>query len=201
MWFRFHFSVRPEPRHISSFQIHYLTNGKTKRHFGKSCWIDVAAAPLFVISFLSEARVCGFALTFVFDLNCSTFRVSRALCDEGIYRSNVEGIFSLYLSSKFPIQQRPFQSQEWLMSNVLVITGHTPAPEPLILVLYWVLFYLCRVLCGQMPVEVSSPQVGASHPGFMVSSTLYSGTNSLNSHWNAHYGQDKLQAIRQRQNH
>ena len=52
-----------------------------------------------------------------------------------------------------------------------------------------------------MPVEVSSPQVGVSHPGFMVSRTLYSGTNSLNIHWNAHYGQDKLQAIRQPQNH
>ena len=43
------------------------------------------------------------------------------------------------------------------------VTGHTSSPEPLILVLYWVLFCLCRVLCGQMPVEVSSPQVGASH--------------------------------------
>ena len=78
------------------------------------------------------------------------------------------------------------------------VAGHTPAPEPIyLLVLYWVMFCLCtcRVLCGQLPVEVSSPQVGASHPGFMVSSTLYSGTNSLNSHWNAHYGQDKLQAI------
>ena len=38
------------------------------------------------------------------------------------------------------------------------------------LVLYWVLFCLCRVLCGQLPVEASSPLLGASRPGFMVSS-------------------------------
>ena len=30
--------------------------------------------------------------------------------------------------------------------------------------------------------------------GFMVSRTLYSGTNSLNIHCNAHYERDKLQA-------
>ena len=58
-------------------------------------------------------------------------------------------------------------------------------PQPqnqYILVLYWVLFCLCRVLCGQMPVEVSSPQVGASHPGSMVSRAFYSGKDALNIH-------------------
>ena len=40
-----------------------------------------------------------------------------------------------------------------------------------------------------------------SHPGFMVSRAHYSGNDSLYIHQGAYYGQDKLQAIPQPQNH
>ena len=83
-------------------------------------------------------------------------------------------------------------------------TSYRPYANPRTII-YWYCTECCSVFVGfyvgKCLLKCPALKWEQATKGFMVSRTLYSGTNSLNIHWNAHYGQDKLQAIRQPQNH
>ena len=79
----------------------------------------------------------------------------------------------------------------------------TPQPQNhYLLVLYWVLFCLCRVLCSyNCLLKCPALKWEQVTKGFMVSRAHYSGKDAPNIHWDRYYLEEYLLATPQPQNH